>query len=43
MASLEKTLERARIALNNALNEPQVLNTLTQYGYACSSAGAQRV
>ena len=33
MASLEKTLERARIALNNALNEPQVLNTLTQYGY----------
>lgn len=33
MASLEKTLERARIALNNALNEPLVLNTLTQYGY----------
>lgn len=33
MATMERTLERARIALNNALNEPQVLATLSLYGY----------
>lgn len=34
MASMEKTLEQAWIALHNAQNEPQVLSSLAQFGYS---------
>ena len=33
MATMERRLEQARIALTNASNKPQVLATLTLYGY----------
>lgn len=33
MATFEKTLEQVRIALRNAMDDPQLLSTLSLYGY----------